>query len=683
MYNANDHLIPILWESGGPNPSPSYSTRGGLYSVGGVPHAEFGGTIAVVGGYPSTPMNYQPQYNSLINVNSPLAIDLSMMISGQNLILSTDVEVTNNITTTNNKVIFIITYNFDEVWFSTAVGYDQSTLFDLTSIGQTGNYEFFFPINSAWDIANLKGIVLVQSWGNNYQILQGASTMFTGLLPMFGSNITEGPAYLGVQFTNNSFPLTGIDSFEWDFDGDGTYDSTEENPYHLYTTPGVFDVTLRIGVGGEYAETTATDYITVTDGSNISGQLSGIWLPDFTYTITGDVNISATDVLSITPGTEIYIEDGAQFSVTGLLQADASSNPEAPIIFTSNSDWEGLRFMGSQANNVIANCEISKADVSAIRIENGSTVDIIGNKIFDDSSSGLGAAIEVTSSADVLISQNIIANNHSSNATGGIQCTNSPIEISNNILANNTGSYGAFILKTASDAILTNNTIANNEATGSHPHPFFIFNSAPIIKNCIIFDSNEIFYTSGTVNVEYTCISGGYEGTGNIDADPLFINPSGGDGFAFNGLNANWALQEGSPCIDAGDPDAMYNDLDGSRNDMGAYGGPNGMIPTGVNDDPIAVVSNSNINVYPNPFNPQTSIVLNMTELDKLHPVSVGIYNVKGQLVKTLVENEIVNHSTFIWNGTDNSGNNAATGMYFVKMKTSSSEIGKKILLLK
>ncbi|HEX9973656.1 MAG TPA: T9SS type A sorting domain-containing protein, partial [bacterium] len=31
---------------------------------------------------------------------------------------------------------------------------------------------------------------------------------------------------------------------------------------------------------------------------------------------------------------------------------------------------------------------------------------------------------------------------------------------------------------------------------------------------------------------------------------------------------------DGSPCIDAGNPDPAYNDLDGSRNDMGAFGGP-------------------------------------------------------------------------------------------------------------
>jgi PKD repeat protein len=654
-----------------------------MYGVGGIPDAYFNGYLNVLGGTGSGSMNYQPQYNQIINTDSPLEMEVSMTISGQNeIVIQTDVEVTGTISTTNNKIVFILTHYFDAEWFCVALSYDYD-VFDLTTIGQTGSYEISIPLDPTWDIASLTGIAIVQTFSGNLQILQGASTMFSGLLPMFYSNVTEGPAHLGVQFTSNSFPLTGIESWEWDFDGDGVFDSTQENPYHLYTEPGSYDVTLRIGVGGEYEETTAEDYITVTDGSDISGQLSGIWVPDNTYTITGDVNIADTDMLYISPGTEIYIENDAQFSINGSLQADASARDGEPIIFTSNSSWQGLRFIGTQANNIIANCEISKATVSAIRIENDSYLDIIGNKICDNSSISLGAAIDIMGSSNVLITQNIIANNFSSNAIGGIQCTNAPIEITNNIIVNNSGTYGALILKNDSDAELTNNTIANNESNGTNQYLFFIFNSAPVIRNCIIIDNNSIFFASGTVDVTYTCITGGYTGTGNIDEDPLFIAPSAGDGIAFNGLNAHWWLQNGSPCIDAGDPDAIYNDPDGSRNDMGAYGGPNGMTPTDAENNVVNIITKNSIIVYPNPFNPQTNIALSITAKDLEHPVSVGIYNIKGQLVKALVDNEVVNNSTFIWDGRDNNGLNTSSGMYFVKMKTVSNITAKKMILLK
>ncbi|NQV18523.1 MAG: T9SS type A sorting domain-containing protein, partial [Armatimonadetes bacterium] len=191
------------------------------------------------------------------------------------------------------------------------------------------------------------------------------------------------------------------------------------------------------------------------------------------------------------------------------------------------------------------------------------------------------------------------------------------------------------------------------------------------------------FAPFGDPDVTYTCITGGFTGEGNIDDDPMFIDPSAGNGSAYNGLTAVWGLLEGSPCIDAGDPDPVYNDPDGSRNDMGAYGGPNGLILVSSENEVIEVISQSSINVYPNPFNPQTSIALNMTETDKMHPVSVGIYNVKGQLVKTIVDNQIVNNSIFSWNGTDNNGTSTTSGLYFVKLKTASSTSVVKMILMK
>lgn len=53
-------------------------------------------------------------------------------------------------------------------------------------------------------------------------------------------------------------------------------------------------------------------------------------------------------------------------------------------------------------------------------------------------------------------------------------------------------------------------------------------------------------------------------GQGEVSGDPLFVN---GEELPFN-----LHLLPGSPCIDAGDPDLFYNDLDETRNDMGAYG---------------------------------------------------------------------------------------------------------------
>jgi hypothetical protein len=60
--------------------------------------------------------------------------------------------------------------------------------------------------------------------------------------------------------------------------------------------------------------------------------------------------------------------------------------------------------------------------------------------------------------------------------------------------------------------------------------------------------------------ITYSIVTGGYPGTGNLAANPLFTAPASGD----------YTLQAGSPAIDAGDP-ASPPDPDGTTADMGAY----------------------------------------------------------------------------------------------------------------
>jgi PKD repeat protein len=682
------YFIPIVWQGDGPNPSPNYSSRGSMYGVGGIPHCQWGGSQNVIGGGGSTYGAYVTKYNQISAQDSPVDMELSLgtNASGQ-FVISADVELTGNISTTNNKIVFILTYDFtpDQTpdYFASAITYNDQ-VFDLNTSGQTGYYEEPVTYNPDWDLTKLKALAIVQTFSGNHEIHQAGITEYTGLLPMFSTNITEGPAYLGVQFTNNSFPATGIDSWEWDFDGDGVFDSTQENPFHLYTEPGVYDVTLKIEVDGEFAEITVENYITATDGSSVSGILSGAWISNFSpYTISGDIEIAEGDELIIYSGVELLFADDVQFTVNGLLVADASDSRNEPIIFTSESSWSGIRFFDTQEDNLLANCEISNASVSAIKVEGDSKVDIIGCKIFNNNTTSL-AAIEIIGSNNVLITQNIIANNSCIGDAGGIACTASSVEITNNIIVNNTGQWGAFNLMNDSNAILTNNTIANNESTNPTPYLFFLMNSVPIISNSIIIDNGEIYFLS-TPDITYSCVTGGFTGEGNIDEDPLFVIATAGDGIGYNGLAADWNLQTSSPCINAGNPDAMYNDIDGSRNDMGAFGGPTPyeLEPTNSDDNTVNIVAVNSISVYPNPFNPTANIALSINENDLQQPVSVKIFNIKGQLVKTIINNEVVQTTNFVWNGKDNNGNSTSSGMYFVKMKTATSEVSKKMLLIK
>lgn len=84
---------------------------------------------------------------------------------------------------------------------------------------------------------------------------------------------------------------------------------------------------------------------------------------------------------------------------------------------------------------------------------------------------------------------------------------------------------------------------------------------------------------------------------------------------------------------------------------------------------------------YPNPFNPTTSIRYSIEEPGS---VSLDIYNIKGQLVKTLYHgNAEIGSHTAIWNGLDNSGNACSSGVYFYRLRTPKTSLVRKMLMLK
>ncbi len=84
---------------------------------------------------------------------------------------------------------------------------------------------------------------------------------------------------------------------------------------------------------------------------------------------------------------------------------------------------------------------------------------------------------------------------------------------------------------------------------------------------------------------------------------------------------------------------------------------------------------------YPNPFNPETTIKY---YLDKTQEAKLDIFNLKGQLIKTLVsETKASGEHSVLWKGEDESGHFAASGIYIVKMQTGNLISTKKMILMK
>lgn len=85
---------------------------------------------------------------------------------------------------------------------------------------------------------------------------------------------------------------------------------------------------------------------------------------------------------------------------------------------------------------------------------------------------------------------------------------------------------------------------------------------------------------------------------------------------------------------------------------------------------------------YPNPFNPETNIRYDLPESAN---VKIAIFNLQGQLVRTLVkgERQEAGFKNVTWDGRDNFGYQVATGVYIYTITTERESVSRKMLLMK
>lgn len=228
-----------------------------------------------------------------------------------------------------------------------------------------------------------------------------------------------------------------------------------------------------------------------------------------------------------------------------------------------------------------------------------------------------GGGIGIYDGAEILIKNNIIENNYNSDGGGGgVYSYESSPTIVNNRFNNNVagispnGQYsgnwfggavciyfgnprilnctfknnkaehwgGALYIYGTENISIVNCVFINNELIGSynrgsilesndHNQPFTI----SLINN-IYWDSNtdpfSNYYGGVTIEMSYSDYDISDSDVdylqGNITINPSFVN------------EVEFRLTNNSPCINTGNPNSQYDDTDDSRNDMGAYGGPNG-----------------------------------------------------------------------------------------------------------
>jgi len=362
----------------------------------------------------------------------------------------------------------------------------------------------------------------------------------------------------------------------------------------------------NIVVGSLYLTTQDTSYISSTiidgnqNGSVVSftstGELCGITITNGLNSSGGGINCNGG---SPSINNVIISGNSASDRGGGIYCAVGTSLLINNVRITSNSaSNQGGGIYCWSSNLTINNTTISDnsgsgggmyCNYSTLNAEN---VNFINNS---------GCAIMYSYSGGNLINSVIKYNSAGSHnyfsgiAGGGILLWHSSPSLTNVVIIENSSSdKGGGIYCAESDPILINVTITNNSATNNGGGLYVDYSSVPSLVNSIVSNNSGnygIYVHSGSPSITYSNFydneNGNFYNVGdwigvnvttnangdsvdvyyNIQEDPLFVDAANGD----------YNLQQGSPCIDAGDPTSPY-DPDGSIADMGAlpsaYGTP-------------------------------------------------------------------------------------------------------------
>jgi len=180
-----------------------------------------------------------------------------------------------------------------------------------------------------------------------------------------------------------------------------------------------------------------------------------------------------------------------------------------------------------------------------------------------DNTAQFGGACHVRGST-LGVSAALVVSNTAGVTGGGILALESArVTLVNTVLAHNRAALaGAGSVAYSTAMRLLHCTLAHNGATGLVAS----FGGTLALTNCIVLGHATLNLADGQA-VQYCDVDGGYAGTGNLNADPLFVDAAAVD----------YALQVGSPCIDTGAVIGVTIDClgvprpYGSAPDLGAY----------------------------------------------------------------------------------------------------------------
>jgi hypothetical protein len=266
------------------------------------------------------------------------------------------------------------------------------------------------------------------------------------------------------------------------------------------------------------------------------------------------------------------------------------------------------------------------------------------------------------------------------------------------------GGTSVMLLKKNVVVDIANCTFGDNTLSYNTGSLIRISDSKLKIFNSIIWDNSGysfIIWGNPAVSISHSLLEGGnanvYPDSQSVNLNWLEGNLTSNPQWDSNGENP-YGLTNNSPCIDAGTLDLPEGvelpefDLAGNPRiygdtvDMGAYEWQG---TDGNTNDTAPPIERSHIINYPNPFSLDGSRNGSGTNV-KLYlqhdgEVEIGIYNIRGQKVKSLMKGYCAEgeHQEF-WNGTNDNNKRVSSGNYLIKLSVDGEvQAVRKCLLMK
>jgi hypothetical protein len=310
-------------------------------------------------------------------------------------------------------------------------------------------------------------------------------------------------------------------------------------------TPNIHGFTVRGGTG-YVTSSTATD--TCADSSPSGSGVNDCTVTSYTF-CGGGAYISGDDPTF----SEVLFDDNTlpvegQYSTGDWTQTWVQSMGGAVCAMDSNASFDEVKFAGNFA------------DVGgAVYVSSNSTIDLT-HAWWDDNSATDGAGLAAANS-NVTVTNGVLACGDALTDGGGFFAESSTVTFINVVFFENTAALSSTNGSAGYVDSSSTGTLWNVIGAGNTTSP--------------------LFYTAGTGSIGYADLSNsGSGGTTGGSWSSTSVTAMGGQ---ITGISCdqNWQndsaeLVAGASGIDAGDPDAAYNDEDGSRNDLGALGGPAG-----------------------------------------------------------------------------------------------------------